>query len=78
MAKILKHQTLKATLRSLFEHVKLEMSNIINFITEYFRSKLVFERSFPVSIYLINVNNANTRKMCEICLKLTIMIPERH
>ena len=28
-------------------------------------------------IYLFKVNNENTRKMCGICLKLTIKIPER-
>ena len=49
------------TTRSLFEYVKLEMSNTINFITEYFRSKLVFERIFPVSIYFFKVKNANTK-----------------
>ena len=31
----------------------------------------------PVSIYLLKVNNKNTRKMCEICSKLTIKTPER-
>ena len=31
----------------------------------------------PVSIYLFKVNNRNTRKMCEICSKLTIRTPER-
>ena len=33
--------------------------------------------SFPAGIYLIEVNNRNTRTMCEICSKLTIKIPER-
>ena len=28
-------------------------------------------------IYLFKVNNKNTRKSCEICLKLTIKTPER-
>ena len=31
-----------------------------------------------VSIYLLKVNNGNTRKNCEICLKLTIETPEQH
>ena len=31
---------------------------------------------FPAGIYLLKVNNRNTR--CEICSKLTIKIPKRH
>ena len=30
-----------------------------------------------VNIYLFKFNNNNTRKRCEICLKLTIKTPER-
>ena len=66
------------TTRRLLKHVKLEMYNTINFITQYFRSKLVFEKILPVSIYLFKFNNANMRTMCEICSKLTIKTPERH
>ena len=33
-------------------------------------------RSSPASIYLLKVNNRNTRKKCEICSKLTIKTPE--
>ena len=32
---------------------------------------------FPVDIYLLKVNNRNTRTRCEICSKLTIKTPER-
>ena len=32
---------------------------------------------FPFIIYLFKVNNRNTRKRCEICLKLRIKTPER-
>ena len=32
---------------------------------------------YPVSIYLFNVNNRNTRKRCKTCSKLTIKTPER-
>ena len=32
---------------------------------------------FPPGIYLLKVNNRNTRTRCDICLKLTIKIPER-
>ena len=31
----------------------------------------------PAGIYLLKVNNGNTRTMCEICQKLTIKTPER-
>ena len=31
----------------------------------------------PVRIYLLKVNNKNTRTRCEICSKLTIKTPER-
>ena len=31
----------------------------------------------PANIYLLKVNNRNTSKRCEICLKLTVKTPER-
>ena len=34
-------------------------------------------RKLPANINLFKVNNRNTRKMCEICSKLTIKTPER-
>ena len=33
--------------------------------------------TFPAGIYLLKVNNRNTRTRCEICSKLTIKTPER-
>ena len=35
-------------------------------------------QSHPAGIYLLKVNNRNTRTRCEICSNLTIKIPERH
>ena len=32
---------------------------------------------YPADIYLLKVNNRNSRTRCEICSKLTIKIPER-
>ena len=32
---------------------------------------------YPVNIYLFKVNNRNTKKRYEICLKLRIKTPER-
>ena len=34
--------------------------------------------SGPVGIYLLKVNNRNTRTRCEICSKLTTKTPEQH
>ena len=34
--------------------------------------------TLPANIYLFKVTYRNTRKRCEICLKLTIKTPERH
>ena len=36
-----------------------------------------FQEMFPAGIYLLKVNNRNTRTRCEICLKLTIKTSER-
>ena len=33
--------------------------------------------AYPVGIYMLKVNNRNSRTTCEICSKLTIKIPER-
>ena len=33
--------------------------------------------SIPTGIYLLKVNNRNTKTRCEICSKLTIKTPER-
>ena len=34
-------------------------------------------REFSAGIYLLKVNNKNTKKRCEICSNLTIKTPER-
>ena len=33
------------------------------------------EGYYPAGIYMLKVNNRNTRTRCEICSKLTIKIP---
>ena len=33
-------------------------------------------KTIPVGIYVLKVNNRNTRTRCEICSKLTIKTPE--
>ena len=39
---------------------------------------LMQDKLNSANIYLIKVNNKNTRKRCEICSKLTIKTPERN
>ena len=34
-------------------------------------------RTTPAGIYLLKVRNRNTRTRCQLCLKLTVKIPER-
>ena len=36
-----------------------------------------FQDTVPAGIYLLKVNNRNTRTRCKICSKITIKIPER-
>ena len=42
-----------------------------------FFSSLSCQRTIAANNYLLKVNNKNTRKKCEICLKLTIKTLER-
>ena len=35
------------------------------------------QNNYPGNIYLLKVNNRNTKKKCEICLKLTTKTPEQ-
>ena len=43
----------------------------------FHRGVLKNNDAFPVSIYLFNVKNGNTRAKCDICSKLNIKTPER-
>ena len=38
-------------------------------------SKIGQRKSNPANIYMFNVNNRKTRKLCKICSKLTVKIP---
>ena len=42
-----------------------------------YKKKKSFEGQDPAGIYLLKVNNRNTRTRCEICSKLTIKTLER-
>ena len=41
-------------------------------ILAYLKQCFLIDIGYPVGIYLLKVNNKNTRIKCEICLKLTI------
>ena len=43
----------------------------------HFKEQKLYDASYPANIYLFKVNNKDNRKMCEICSKLTIKMPER-
>ena len=54
----------------------MELTNA--FIILYFWSGFkVKMQANPVDIYLLKVNNRNTKTRCETCSKLTIKTPER-
>ena len=48
-----------------------------NGIKKSLREKIDYFSQIPVDIYLLKVNNRNTKTRCEICSKLTIKTPER-
>ena len=48
---------------------------LLKFVDSMFLN--IYSRIFPTGIYLLKVNNRNTRTRFEICSKLTIKIPER-
>ena len=50
-----------------------------NFIFYNHINHIIFgqRNTFPGGIYLLKINNRNTRARCEICSDLTIKIPER-
>ena len=49
----------------------------VNYIVQSNSNKHDFSFIFPANVYLLKVNNRNTRKRCEICSKLTIKTLER-
>ena len=53
------------------------LQNIISKIYFHFSVASFGANTVPAGIYLLKVNNRNTRTRCEICSKLTIKTPER-
>ena len=72
----------KDVIKNVFHQVLLH--NHVTHLLDKFISKNVYNwriiiLSNPADIYLLKVNNRNTRTRCEICSKLTINTPEsRH
>ena len=57
---------------------KANISLQYNIQVNYSRNLKTVEVSpIPVGIYLLKVNNRNTRTRCKICSELTIKTPER-
>ena len=59
---------------SSFEGIREELKIILKHTKDGENMSL---RNNPAGIYLLQVNNRNTRTRCEICSKLTINTPER-
>ena len=58
----------------------INMQYLCNISRKKWTMKLIFSMLIgikPAGIYMLKVNNRNTRARCEICWKLTIKIPER-
>ena len=58
--------------KNIKDHIKLQNLFPINGNSFQRKPNLI-----PAGIYLLKVNNRNTRTRCEICSKLTINTPER-
>ena len=54
--------------------MKQESGNPVGKLLNNQNKRYIFN---PAGIYLVKVNNRNTRARCEICSKLTIKTPER-
>ena len=72
------------------DQYQLQLREEHSFCFHYWKNKIIILKQAAVSeytktmwnynphnIYLFQVNNGNTLKMCEICSKLTIKTPER-
>ena len=57
------------------ENKATELSSGYNYTNGF--NNIVPRYSEPVGIYLLKINNRNTRKRCEICSKLIIKTPVR-
>ena len=53
-------------------NVLCQLLELFNTLGKRKRSSMKVSYSFPANTYLFKVNNRSTRKLCEICSKLTI------
>ena len=60
----------------LINYFKLDYEK--NNCTDQSKSELLLVYNHPDCIFLLKVNNRNTRARCEICSKWTIKTPKRH
>ena len=50
---------------------------VLRLIERYDEQEAFLLPTVPIGIYMLKVNNRNTRARCKICLKVTIKTPER-
>ena len=75
--RVKKRWWIESKFTTLIKKIKKRQTTYKSVITIiYSRCRCWTESYTPASIYLLKVNNRNTRTMCEICLKLTIKTPE--
>ena len=60
-----------------FYNRKLHFLRNHGYFSEHPQATACTKNYDPAGIYLLKVNNRNTRTRCEICSKLTIKTPER-
>ena len=54
------------------------MKLILSRVPYWYFATLIKLITYPAGIYLLKVNNKNTRKRCDVCSKLTIKTLEQH
>ena len=64
----------------ILEKIKTFLKRMVKqfLIIIFFLKYIISMSDIPAGIYLLKVNNRNTRTRCEICSKLTIKTPDQH
>ena len=68
-------KTIKKRSNKNYSPTKVKSQNLLTNISYNRLKRIDFDN--PAGIYLLKVNNRNTRTRCVICSKLTIKTPER-
>ena len=66
----------QAVLRSMITKPTYFFHYTLQCLRKYYDGIKWIQKINPANIYLLEVNNRNTRKRCEICSKLTIKTPK--